>query len=96
MAYYFVANIRINNPDGYQEYLNKVDEVFSKYKGEYIAVDPSPSVLEGKWNYTKSVLIKFNSRQDFLDWYYSAEYQEILKFRLDSATCDTILVEGLD
>jgi uncharacterized protein (DUF1330 family) len=96
MSHYFIANIKINNPVDYDKYLDHVDEIFSKYKGEYLAVDPNPSVLEGRWSYTKSVLIKFNSKQEFNDWYYSEEYQKILKFRLDSATCDTILVEGPD
>jgi uncharacterized protein (DUF1330 family) len=92
---YFIASIKINDPAGYDKYLEHVDEIFSKYKGEYLAVDSHPSVLEGKWNYTKCVLIKFNSKQDFNEWYYSEDYQKILKFRLGSATCDIVLVEGL-
>ena len=67
MNHYFIANIRINNQDEYQKYLDKVDEVFDKYNGEYLAVDESPVILEGKWNFTKSVLIKFNNRKDFDD-----------------------------
>ncbi len=96
MSYYFIASIKINNPADYEKYLDSVDEIFSKYKGEYLAVDSNPIIIEGNWNYTKSVLIKFSSKQDFLDWYNSEDYQRILKFRLASAICDTILVEGLD
>lgn len=96
MSYYFIASIKINNPADYEKYLDSVDEIFSKYKGEYLAVDSNPTIIEGNWNYTKSVLIKFSSKQDFLDWYNSEDYQRILKFRLASAICDTILVEGLD
>lgn len=96
MIHYFVAQIKINNQDEYQKYLEKVDEVFSRYKGEYLAVDESPDLLEGEWNYTKSVLIKFNSKQDFEDWYYSKDYQKTLKHRLKSSRCDTILLKGLE
>jgi len=96
MNHYFIANIRINNQDEYQKYLDKVDEVFEKYNGEYIAVDTSPVILEGKWNFTKSVLIRFNNRKDFDDWYYSADYQEILKHRLASSDSEAILVKGLE
>jgi uncharacterized protein (DUF1330 family) len=96
MSHYFIANIKINNPAEYERYLDQIDEIFSKYKGEYLSVDSNPLVLEGNWNYTKSVLIKFNDKKDFNEWYYSEDYQKILKFRLDSATCDTILVEGLE
>ena len=75
MLNYFVAQIRIHNYQEYEKYLDKFDDIFSKYKGEYLAIDESPTLLEGKWNYTKSVLIKFNSKKDFEDWYYCDDYQ---------------------
>lgn len=93
--HYFSAQIRINDPDEYEKYLDKFDDIFSRYKGEYLAIDESPTLLEGEWNYTKSVLIKFNCKQDFEDWYYSEDYQKILKYRLKASRCDTILLEGL-
>jgi uncharacterized protein (DUF1330 family) len=96
MIHYFVAQIRINDPEEYDKYLENVDEVFSRYNGEYLAIDESPSLLEGTWNYSKSVLIKFNSKEDFEKWYYSDDYQQILKHRLNSANCDTILIKGID
>lgn len=96
MAHYFAAQIRINDPEEYDKYLENFDEIFSKYKGEYLAIDESPTLLEGSWDYNKSVLIRFSSKEDFEAWYYSDEYQEILKHRLKAAKCDTILLEGLD
>jgi uncharacterized protein (DUF1330 family) len=96
MTHYFVAQIKIHDQDEYNKYLDKFDDIFSKYKGEYLAIDESPSLLEGNWNYTKSVLIKFNSKEEFEDWYYSEDYQKILKHRLNAAKCNTILLEGLD
>ncbi len=96
MKHYFVAQIRINNPDEYQKYLDKFDDIFSRYKGEFLAIDESPVLLEGNWSYTKSVLIKFNNKKEFEDWYFSDDYQDILKHRLNSSDCDTILIEGLD
>ena len=96
MTHFFVAQIRINDPVEYGKYLDKFDDIFSKYKGEYLAIDESPTLLEGNWDYTKSVLIKFNNKKDFEDWYYSEDYQKILKHRLNSSRCDTILLEGLE
>ncbi|MGA1978246.1 MAG: DUF1330 domain-containing protein [Bacteroidales bacterium] len=95
MKYYFVAQIRINYPSEYEKYLDRFDDIFSKYNGKYLAIDESPALLEGKWDYTKSVLIEFDSKKDFEDWYYSEDYQKILKYRLNSSTCDTILLEGV-
>ena len=95
MIHYFVAQIKIYNSDEYENYLDKFDDIFSRYKGEYLAIDESPILLEGNWDYTKSVLVKFNSKKDFEEWYYSEEYQKILKHRLNAAKCDTILIEGV-
>ena len=96
MNQYFVAQIKINDPIEYGKYLDKFDEIFSRYKGVYLAIDESPAILEGQWDYTKSVLVKFASKKDFEDWYYSDDYQKILKYRLSSSRCDTILIEGVD
>jgi uncharacterized protein (DUF1330 family) len=96
MTHYFAAQIKINDPAEYEKYLDRFDDIFSQYKGEYLAIDESPTLLEGDWNYTKTVLIKFNSKQDFEDWYYSDDYQSILKHRLKASKCDTILIKGLD
>ena len=96
MTHYFVAQIRINDPVEYEIYLDKFDDIFSKYKGEYLAIDETPTLLEGNWDYTKSVLIRFKNKKDFEDWYYSADYQSILKYRLKASKCDTILIEGVD
>jgi uncharacterized protein (DUF1330 family) len=96
MKQYFVAQIKINDHDEYEKYLENFDEIFSKYDGEYLAVDESPTVLGGTWDYTKSVLVEFNTREKFEAWYYSDDYQKILKYRLRAAKCDTILLEGLE
>ncbi len=92
--YYFVANIQIINEAEYNKYVNKVDEVFSKYNGKYLALDDNPQLLEGDWNYTRSVIISFKNKSDFDSWYNSEDYQEILKYRLNSAKCDTVLIKG--
>lgn len=94
MSVYFVAQIKIHDNDEYEKYLAGVDDVFARYNGEYLAVDDSPRVMEGKWEYTKMVLIRFENESDLLRWYESPEYQEILRHRLQGAQCDTVLVKG--
>ena len=96
MSYYFIAQIEIKDPEVYQKYLDKAEEVFRKFKGKYLVVDDKPVILEGSWIYTRTVVIKFNNRKDFDVWYNSGEYQEILKFRLSASVCNTILAKGLN
>ena len=95
MSYYFLAQIKINDEAEYQKYIDKAGAIFKKYKGEYLSVDNEPLLLEGEWDYTRSVLIRFDSKNDFMNWYHSDEYQEILAHRLNAANCDTILIKGL-
>jgi uncharacterized protein (DUF1330 family) len=94
MSYYFIANIKIKDEEEYRKYIDHADDVFRKYKGEYLSVDNNPLILEGKWNYTRTVLIKFDSLDDFNEWYNSSDYKNILKYRLEAADCDTILIKG--
>lgn len=95
MSYYFVAQIRIKDEIEYQKYIDKAGDIFKKYNGTYLCVDNEPVILEGKWDYTRTVLIEFNSKKDFEDWYNSNECKEILVFRLKAADCDTLLVKEL-
>jgi uncharacterized protein (DUF1330 family) len=80
----------------YEKYIKKSSAIFNRYNGEYLAVDNEPIVLEGKWNYSRCVLIKFCNKEDLQAWYNSVEYQEILKYRLAGADCDTIILDGKD
>ncbi len=81
MSYYFIAQIKITDELEYQKYIDKAGDIFQKYNGKYLSVDNAPVILEGKWDYTRAVLIKFNSKNDFEDWYNSEDYKEILKHR---------------
>jgi len=91
-----MANIHIRDEAGYQKYLDMAEEVFSMYRGTYLAVDKDPQLLEGEWKPGRAVLIRFDSREDFEAWYRSDDYQEILQYRLASSISDAILIRGND
>ena len=95
MSFYFIAQIKIQDFEEYNKYLKETDEVFNKFDGKYLAVDPSPQVLEGSWAYDRIVIIQFPNKIKFEQWYTSPEYQKILKYRLNAAQCDSLLVKGL-
>ena len=92
MSAYFIANIRIHDAAGFKEYLRLVEGVVGRYDGKYLAVDEHPEVLEGHWDYSRLVLIEFPDKESLKKWYDSDEYQEILRYRLDAADCDTVIV----
>lgn len=94
MRVYFVAQITIHDEAEYNKYLDQADEVFSRFRGKYLAVDSNPAVLEGEWNHGRMVLIEFPDEAAFEEWYASPEYQSILQHRLNGAKCDTVLVRS--
>ena len=52
-------------------------------------------VLEGKWEPTRMVLLKFASYERALEWWRSEEYAPARNLRQDITLMDMILVEGL-
>jgi uncharacterized protein (DUF1330 family) len=96
MSCYFLAHINIHDPETYQKYLDGYNAVFSQFDGEVIAVDEAPLLLEGRWEYSRTVLIRFPSEADALAWYNSDGYREILQHRRQASEADIVLVHGRD
>ena len=95
MPVYVVAQIAITDRRRYEAYQAGFPEVFSKYRGELLAVDESPRVVEGEWPYTRTVLIKFPDADEAERWYSSPEYQEIAKHRHAGGRTNAVLVTGI-
>ena len=71
MKHYFIEQRKITEPSEYQKYIDSVSEFFSKYKGEYLAVDENPTILEGRWNYTKSDNSLYSPFETFVQTFVS-------------------------
>ena len=93
-AGYMIFNININNPDNYKEYVDKVKPIAEKYGGEYIVRGGTNKVIEGSWQYPRTVVIKFPSYEKALEFYESDEYKPIKKIRQDNAVSNAIIIEG--
>ena len=68
--------------------------IVERYGGELIAVTDDPTVLEGLWSEMRVVLIRFETRQDALDWYDSQEYQQLAVIRRATSTGTDLLING--
>ena len=93
-AGYMIFNININNPDNYKEYVDKVKPIAEKYGGEYIVRGGTNKVIEGNWQYPRTVVIKFPSYEKALEFYESDGYKPIKKIRQDNAVSNAIIIEG--
>ena len=94
MSAYFIANILIEDDDLMKKYGDELGDMVKRWGGEYLAVDNDPTVLEGKWSYSRLVLLRFPDEKTLKDWYDSEEYQKVLSLRLQASKCDTVMIKG--
>ena len=94
MTVYIVSQLTIHDRSKYDEYESGFTEVFDKYDGQMLSVDEEPTVLAGKWEATRSVIIEFPSKRSAIAWLMSDEYQAISKYREAGSTANSILVKG--
>lgn len=68
-------------------------EVFEPYGGTLLRVDEEPTVLQGEFDFARSVLVEFPSAEQAMAWMISPEYKEIAEQRLEAGSGDIILVK---
>ena len=91
---YMLAKLTITDQDTYGKYRAGFGGIFQQYGGEILAASGEPTVLEGEWEATITVLIRFDSRNEALEWYNSDGYQELVRIRQAASTGEFILMDG--
>lgn len=91
---YFVVKVHVTDQETYGGYRAGFGAVFQQYGGQVVAASSDPTVLEGEWEATTTVLIRFDSRAEALAWYNSEGYQELIGIRQAASTADFILIDG--
>ncbi len=81
MSVYAIALINIKDRDRYGDYEAGFMDIFAKHGGKLLAVDETPKVKEGAWPWTRTVLLEFESSEEFDRWYESDEYQALAQHR---------------
>ena len=59
---YIIAKVTVTDPDGYAQYGAGFNRVFGQYEGEIVAFSEDPTILEGEWSATRTVIIRFPSK----------------------------------
>lgn len=96
MSVYIVASIAVSDWEEYGKYQAGFLEIFSRYRGELLAVSDEPRVIEGEWPFTRAVVIRFPDESEARRWYESPEYQAISEHRRrGSSKTSVIAFEGL-
>ena len=90
---YLIARISIHDRELYNKYAEGFYDIFNKYKGELVLVDEEPILLEGSWEHTRMVVIRFPDDDEFYRWYNSPEYQRLAELRWKASESNLVLVK---
>ena len=77
MSAYAILQINITNQEKYKEYLNQVTAIVKKHQGDYIVRGGKSEVVLGKWDYHRTVVVRFPNYDSAIKWYNSDEYAPI-------------------
>ncbi|MBC7622654.1 MAG: DUF1330 domain-containing protein [Aeromicrobium sp.] len=91
---YAIAEIAVNDPVAYREYVAAVTPLVAKYGGVYLVRAGKVAAKEGAAAQGRIVVIEFPSFAAAQAFYDSVEYQAIIGLRTKSATPRVLQVEG--
>ncbi|GCE24857.1 hypothetical protein KDA_03410 [Dictyobacter alpinus] len=96
MAAYFIVDIKVTNPQLYDEYRNQVGATLQKYGGKFIVRGGQTEVIEGVWPIQRLVILEFDDAEHFKRWYHSPEYTKIRAIRMEASEGRAMLVQGVE
>ena len=96
MKAYWIAHVDIADPEQYSEYTRRAPAAFARYGGKFLARGGRSEALEGRPTPQRSVVIEFDSYEQAVACYRSAEYQEACAHRHGVAKADIVIVEGFE
>lgn len=94
MAAFVIAQIRIDEPEGYKEYLEGFIPIFESYGGRILATARDTDVVEGAWAYPRTVVMEFPTLGDAYAWLDDPEYQALTPIRQRTARTNMVVVDG--
>lgn len=94
MSAYIIVDIKITDPEQYQEYARQAGNTVKAYGGEYLVRTNEVESLEGTWIPPRIVVLKFKNKAQAKAWWSSEEYHEPKATRQRASVSQMILVDG--
>jgi uncharacterized protein (DUF1330 family) len=95
MPAYLIADVEVVDPQGYEEYRQKVPATIAAYGGRYLARGGATEVLEGTWSPKRCVILGFPDMERFRAWWSSPEYVPLRRLRERTTKSHLVVTEGL-
>ena len=94
MPAYSVALMNVSDQAKYQEYAKLAGPAVAKFGGRFLFRAGNPAVMEGKFDYSRMVVVEFPDSESAKKYFHSREYQEARDKRLGAADFNLIILEG--
>jgi uncharacterized protein (DUF1330 family) len=94
MSAYLITNVNVKSNTEFEEYRAKVPALVRKHGGEYLARGGKLLVLEGEWNPTRLVILRFPDLAAVRNLFNDPEYQPLKALRHQVTECE-IVAEGI-
>ena len=92
---YVIADVQVTNPHQYEEYKKLSTLANEAHGAEFCVRGGAAEVLEGDWQPSRVVVMKFASVAKARAFYESTEYARARKAREGAALMRMVLVEGV-
>ncbi|MGE0258920.1 MAG: DUF1330 domain-containing protein [Alphaproteobacteria bacterium] len=94
MPAYFIAEVEVTNPGGYEPYRALAGASIAQYGGRFVVRGGKTELIEGSPAPQRVVVIEFADAVAARRWYNSPEYQAALPIRLANSRGRAFIVEG--
>ncbi len=95
MAAYWVARAKINDPEQYKKYTDRVPAILQKFGAKILARGGEFKILEGPETFRRFVVIEFPSMEQAIACHDSPEYVEASAFRKGGGgEVELVIVDG--
>lgn len=97
MPAYWVARAKINDPEAYKKYTDRVPAILEKFGGKVLARGGKFKILEGPEKFARFVVIEFPSMDQAIACHDSDEYAEAAAHRRGGAgEVELVIVDAGD
>jgi len=96
MAAYIVADLNVHDPEGVQEYRQRVPAVIAQFGGRYLTRGGDMQVLEGDREPSRIVILEFPDMAAARQFYNSPEYADLIPLRQKTCDSNVIIIDGYD
>ena len=91
-----IVQENLKDPVMFETYRKEVMPTLAPFGAKFLVRGGALTVREGQWPYERTVVLEFPSRAQAEAWYDSPAYQKILPLRLNSTTCNFVIVDAVD